>query len=482
MVGSRPAAGEGGGCRGESCWGDRGEGGRGAEGGLRAVGSSASSTCAWARRRGRRRQRTEGDCIGRAAVRARAREADAWPCAHAPHVPPPHLRGCAPLRPHERQQLQRHRVEVALVCGQPLGGQLLEQVVQHQVHAALRELLLHGGARRLRLALLAAAAAGTAGQQAQQRMEQVRPLVRVVRARHLGQRHGHLNGHAVVFRAPAHQAQHRAAQVRLLGGRQQAPAVPVPRHRVLEVHGRQPPRAGVVLPAPDDLGQAGAEARAVLQGRKHLLSMLVRGGLGGQGSGEAAQHRVHVPRGQRGQGGSPALLHWRGVGCGRRERKGDTCDHAGPSQHACRPQLLQAAAMVQPAATAAVAAGGTGIVSSSRKRTAQACAHWLQGRLPPDHALLPCTCRGLKWLCQAVDPSFLGLERRPKIWMRKRGLPGCEVPQPIAGAPLAAAQRALYTPTQPRWRARMFWCFSPPVGCPPRPAPPSPPPPRHAPR
>lgn len=99
------------------------------------VGSSSSAvTCGEG-------QRPAGGMLQRRGARHRRRR-DPGLCDF---LAPAGLRGHPPAPPLPRL------LKVALVCGQPLGGQLLEYVVQHQVDAALRQLagpLRNKGARR----------------------------------------------------------------------------------------------------------------------------------------------------------------------------------------------------------------------------------------------------------------------------------------------------------------------------------------------
>ena len=105
--------------------------------------------------------------------------------------------------PHPTPPQSPHLLKVALVCCQALGSQLLEDVVQHQVHPALHQL---AGGRQL----------------GQQVGEEGGPGAREVEAGDLGERHRYLHRNLLVLLL--HQAQQAAAQVRLLLLRQRPAA------------------------------------------------------------------------------------------------------------------------------------------------------------------------------------------------------------------------------------------------------------------
>jgi len=155
------------------------------------------------------------------------------------------------------QQLLGDLSEVLLVRREPLGGQLLQHVVQHQVHPALQEQV----------------AAVLPGQQV---LEQRGPLPREVVPRHLGKRQRDLHRNLVVLLADG--LQQLAAQVRLLLWLDACgPAwPPLPDDGVLQLRAGEPARALVGALVPQNLQQAGAEALPPLHRRQRVLRLLPR--------------------------------------------------------------------------------------------------------------------------------------------------------------------------------------------------------------
>eukprot|EP00958_Prasinococcus_capsulatus_P019621 scaffold2438_cov388-Prasinococcus_capsulatus_cf.AAC.2 len=175
---------------------------------------------------------------------------------HRMHHPVKCLRIRTPLLPDGREELLRYVRKVLLIRNQPLRAQLLQDVVQREEDAVVEDEV-----RALK--------------EVEQVPEELRPRLRKVHARNLGDEDRQLDGHHLVVLM--HQAQQPRAERRLLlfaNARRVAALPPEPIDAVLEVHCRQPARTLAFPPARlvfDHVSQDGAEAGAALVAAQHLL-------------------------------------------------------------------------------------------------------------------------------------------------------------------------------------------------------------------